>query len=188
MRVIAAAAIGLCLTAVCAAQQTASQLTVTLNTSQTAPPVSKYLYGMFTEHIRNSLSRSLWAELLDDRKFYFPINSRLAARPTAAGGGGGRGAADRVWRPIGPDEVVVMDKAKPFVGGQSPRIILDASTPHGIRQSGFAVVKGKRYTGHIVLRGAPGAHVKVTLIWGTGEADRQTVSINTAQAGYHTVR
>ena len=31
-----------------------------------------------------------------------------------------------------------MDTEHPFVGDQSPRITLDSSTPHGIRQSGFA--------------------------------------------------
>ena len=61
------------------------------------------------------------------------------------------------WRPVGPDEVVVMDKEKVFVGAQSPRIQLDAATPHGIRQSGLALVKGKRYVGHIWLCGTPGA-------------------------------
>jgi len=40
-----------------------------------------------------------------------------------------------------------MDEEKPFVGEQSPRIALDNKTPHGIRQAGLALVKGKRYTG-----------------------------------------
>ena len=35
-----------------------------------------------------------------------------------------------------------MDKDQPFVGDQSPRIELDSATPHGIRQTGFALVKG----------------------------------------------
>ena len=82
----------------------------------------------------------------------------------------------RKWRPVGPDEVVVMDKDQPFVGSQSPRITLDSSTPHGIRQSGFALVNGKRYTGRIYLRGTPGTKVNVTLIWGDGAGHRQTVS------------
>ena len=54
-----------------------------------------------------------------------------------------------------------MDKEKPFVGDQSQRIQLDASTAHGIRQSGMALQKGKKYTGHIIIRGTPGAHISV---------------------------
>jgi alpha-N-arabinofuranosidase len=38
-------------------------------------------------------------------------------------------------------------------------------------------VNGKRYTGRIYLRGTPGTKVKVSLIWGTGENDRQTLSL-----------
>ena len=30
---------------------------------------------MFIEHIRTLIYRSLWSEMLDDRKFYFPISS-----------------------------------------------------------------------------------------------------------------
>ena len=69
-----------------------------------------------------------------------------------------------------------MDKDQPFVGDQSPRIELDSSTPHGIRQSGLALVKGKKYIGRIYLRGTAGSKVKVALIWGDGENDRQTIS------------
>ncbi len=37
-------------------------------------------------------------------------------------------------------------------------------------------VKGKKYAGLIYLRGTPGSKVKVSLIWGEGENDRQTIS------------
>ena len=103
---------------------------------------------MFIEHIRTLIYRSLWAEMLDDRKFYFPISSKEPdAVPVQQDGGPFRNMQLRKWRPIGPDDVVTMDKEQPFVGDQSPRIELDASTPHGIRQTGLALVKGKKYTG-----------------------------------------
>jgi alpha-L-arabinofuranosidase len=41
-------------------------------------------------------------------------------------------------------------------------------TPHGIQQSGLALVKGKKYVGRIYLRGTPGSKVKVALVWGAG--------------------
>ncbi len=53
----------------------------------------------------------------------------------------------------------------------------NSATPHGIRQSGIALVKGKQYTGRIYLRGTPGTKVTVSLIWGAGENDRQTITI-----------
>ncbi len=150
-------------------------LMVTVNTRQTAEPVSKYEFGMFIEHIRTLIYRSLWSEILDDRKFYFPISSK-ELDAVQQQGGPFRNMQLRKWRPVGPDEVVVMDKDEPFVGDHSPRIELDSSTPRGIRQSGFALVKGKKYTGRIYLRGTPGSKVKISLIWGERENDRQTIS------------
>ena len=163
------------------AQQNAAdaprELKVNIDLRQTAQPVSSNEYGMFTEHIGSLMYRSLWSEMLDDRKFYFPINPEEAQTATPAQGGPFRNMQLRKWRPIGPAEAIVMDKDHAFVGEQSPRIELDASTPHGIRQAGFAVVKGKKYTGHIWIRATPGAKVKLALVWGQGTNDRQTVAL-----------
>lgn len=170
-----------------AAQQTQpsvpDQLKVTIDTQQTADPVSKYVFGSFIEHIGNLIYRSLWSEMLEDRKFYFPIVSE-ELEPSTRPQGNPMRMQLRKWRPIGSDEVVVMDKQEPFVGDQSPRIELDPSTPHGIRQSGLALVNGKRYTGRIYLRATPGAKVNVSLIWGSGENDRETIEIGTLSSEY----
>ena len=76
-----------------AAQQAAvpERLEATINTQQTAAPVTKYEWGQFIEHIGNTMYSSLWAEMLDDRKFYFPINSVEAEGES---GGGGRPLQD----------------------------------------------------------------------------------------------
>ena len=150
-------------------------LRVDINTQQTADPVSKYIFGSFIEHIGNTIYRSMWAELLDDRKFYFPISSKDPQAPARPQSNPGRTQL-RTWRPVGPDQVVAMDKDHPFVGEQSPRIALDSAAVHGIRQSGLSLVSGKRYTGRIYLRGTPGAKVTVSLIWGAGSNDKQTLS------------
>ena len=59
-------------------------LNVTVDTQQTSDPVSKYVFGSFIEHIGTLIYRSMWAELLDDRKFYFPITSTDLADATPA--------------------------------------------------------------------------------------------------------
>ncbi|HKO18722.1 MAG TPA: alpha-L-arabinofuranosidase C-terminal domain-containing protein [Acidobacteriaceae bacterium] len=187
MRALAASAVMVCFASVAAAQQfnsTPDRLTVTVDVQKTMPPVSKYEYGMFTEHIRDTMYRALWAEMLDDRKFYFPITSApdTAPRPQQGGGGGPRATVQRRWRPVGPDDAVSMDKQQPFVGDQSPRITLDASTPHGIRQAGLQLVKNKKYTGRVVLRAPAGAHVTVSLVWGPGERDRQVIHLPVSEA------
>jgi alpha-L-arabinofuranosidase len=150
-------------------------LNVTIDTQQTSDAVSKYVFGSFIEHIGTLIYRSLWAELLDDRKFYFPITSTDPQTPRPQSGNPMRQQLRR-WRPVGPDSVVVMDADQPFVGEHSPKILLDAATPHGISQSGFSLVGDMQYTGRIFLRGTPGTKVNVSLMWGSGASDKQTSS------------
>jgi alpha-L-arabinofuranosidase len=113
--------------------------------------------------------------MLDDRKFYYPINSHPPAEPE---GPRFRRVALRHWMPIGADEFVVMDTGHSYVSEHTPMVRLSSSEAHGIRQSGLAVRKGRTYTGRIVLAGTPGTTVKVNLVWGDGANDRQTVLIN----------
>ncbi|HEV7220860.1 MAG TPA: hypothetical protein VGN39_18455, partial [Terriglobales bacterium] len=46
-----------------------------IDAAKVSPPISKYMYGMFLEHLGSLTYRSLWSEVLDDRKFYFPVTS-----------------------------------------------------------------------------------------------------------------
>jgi alpha-N-arabinofuranosidase len=160
------------------------QLSVTIDSQQTMAPISKYLYGGFIEHGGTLIYRSLWSELIDDRKFYNAISSRDTEPPPENRPGRPFRIGLRKWRPVGPDEFVVMDHEKPFVGDQSPRIELDASSPHGIRQTGIALVKDKKYIGRIYLRGSAGSKVTVTLIWGDGAGDRQSISFPSLKGEY----
>ena len=147
----------------------------TIDASKTGAPISKYIYGEFLEHIGGIVNNNIWAEMLDDRKFYFPINSHPPAEPS---GPTWRRTALRHWMPIGADEFVTMDKDRPYVGDNSPLVTLSSSETHGIQQAGLAVRKGKSYTGRVVLAGTPGTTVKVRLIWGNAATDRRTVVIN----------
>lgn len=178
--------VALCAGCAAAAQSSESPVPQTIvaniDAAQTADPVSKYVFGMFIEHIGKTMYGPLWAEMLDDRKFYFPINSSEAEPKQQRRGF--PGMEMRKWRPVGPDADISLDSEKPFSGNHSPRVQLDPATPHGIRQSGLALVKGKQYVGHIWLRGMPGSRVKVALIWGADGTDRQTVSIPALSPAY----
>ena len=177
---VAVFALALCAGCAAAAQSSEPQVPQTIvadiNAAHTSDPVSKYVFGMFIEHIGKTMYGPLWAEMLDDRKFYFPITS-ADTKPANQQRRGFPGMEMRKWLPVGPEEDIVMDKDQPFVGEHSPRIQLDPGTPHGIRQSGLALVRGNQYVGHIWLRGTPGSKVQVALAWGTDRASRQTVTI-----------
>ena len=171
-----------------AAQQAESAsmtpLVVKINTTQTSAPTSKYEFGMFIEHLGPLVYRSLWSEMLDDRKFYFPITAGEPEPPAKAPGGGSSRMQLRQWRPVDSADAVTMDKDDPFVGVQTPRIALDGSAPQGIRQSGLSVVQGNQYIGYIWLKGTPGSTVRVSLIWGEGTGARETASFEHLTSTY----
>jgi alpha-N-arabinofuranosidase len=160
-----------------------SPIAGTVDATQVKDPISKYMYGMFIEHIGNLINHSLWSEMLDDRKFYFPSDSKPDAQAAGAPNAIRQRMQYKKWRPVGPDEFVTMDATHAFVGDHSPEIKLEAATPHGIQQSGLVVRKGKSYLGRIYLAGSPGAKVKVNLVWGASPQDRQ-ISAPTLHSEY----
>src|ERR1700759_5664694 len=158
----------------------------TIDVSRTRAPISPYLYGMFLEHGGDIVNAGLWSEMLSDRKFFYPVQT--STPPPAIGNAAGnprfRNVPTRWWSPVGGDGVVKMDLKDPYTGDHAPLVKLDGNEPHGFRQGGIVVRRGKAYTGRIVLAGSAGAVVKVTLLWGKGAADRQTVTIRALRAAY----
>ena len=45
---------------------------IMVDASQTGVPISPYIYGQFIEHLGRCIYGGIWAEMLEDRKFYFP--------------------------------------------------------------------------------------------------------------------
>jgi alpha-N-arabinofuranosidase len=105
------------LTASAAAQNNASpapHIAVNIDASKPRDPISPYIYGQFIEHIGDLVNRSLWAEMLDDRKFYYPIRAENPT-PQPPPSGPFRARRHNRWLPIGPDSAVVMDRDHPFM-------------------------------------------------------------------------
>lgn len=155
----------------------AQQVHLTIDGSQRSDAVSRYEYGMFIEPIGSLVARTLWAEMLDDRKFYYPVVPASMDAPPPANAEGRPGVTLRKWRPIGGDDAVAMDTRDPFVGKQSAGVAVTGGTPHGLSQAGIGVAAGKRYDGSLWLSGDAGARVTVSLIWGEGPNERQTVTL-----------
>src|SRR5580698_7933198 len=163
-------------------------ITATIDTSKAGAPISKNIYGQFLEHGGDIVNNGVWAEMLVDRKFFYPVASSAPTPPPVIANAGGnprfRRTPTRWWAPVGGENVVKMDTNSPFTGEHTPLVKLDAKEAHGLSESGIAVRKGKAYTGRIVLAGSPGAVVKVSLIWGKETADRETVIIRGLGAAY----
>ena len=163
-------------------------INASIDVSKTGTPISRYIYGQFLEHGGDIVNTGVWSEMLVDRKFFYPVDTAAPTPPPVMGNAVGnprfRRTPTRWWAPIGGSGVVTMDAKSPYTGDRSPLVILDLKDPHGLRQSGIAVRKSKSYTGRIVLAGKPATVVKVTLIWGGGAMDRQTVTLHTLGAAY----
>lgn len=160
-----------------------------IDAGKTFAPINPNLYGMFIEHAGSLVYRGMWAEMIDDRKFYHPITATDAVQPSPAGGRSGRGrfgGAPRRWTPIGAAEFVTMDTRHAYVGDHSPMVTLSPTEPRGIRQAGFTLIKGKDYAGRIVLAGDPAVQVTVSLTWGTDTADRQSIAFDKLTPTYTT--
>ncbi len=134
---------------------------VKIDAAKTAAPVSKYIYGQFIEHLGRCIYQGIWAEMLEDRKFFWPV-----------------GQGESPWKAVGDAALVRMDKIRPFTGAHTPRVFLEGKAEGGLVQEGLALVKDKDYAGRVVLAGdAAAAPVRVSLVWGAEPAARQTVEI-----------
>src|SRR5512136_2519853 len=89
---------------------------VTVDVTKTRAPMSKYIYGQFIEHLGRCIYGGIWAEMLEDRKFYYEVGSK-----------------ESPWKPIGSARVA-MNREKPFVGAQTPDVTLAGGAPGGIAQ------------------------------------------------------
>jgi len=144
---------------------------VAADVSKTLPPISKYIYSQFIEHLGRCIYQGIWAEILEDRKFFYPV-----------------GSENSPWRIIGEASKVRMNPILAYVEVHTPEIRLKGDEEAGgIYQENLAVILGKDYVGRIVLAGDPGAApVQVSLIWGPGTNDRQVVTISDLKPDYQT--
>jgi DUF1680 family protein len=139
-----------------------TELAVTIDASETGEPISKYIYGQFIEHLGRCIYGGIWAEMLEDRKFFYPVGDKQSP-----------------WKILGDKNAVRMSKENSFVGEHTPKVQLPGDgKPCGIFQDKLGLVKGKEYTGRIVIAGASkAAPIKVSLIWGEDKRDRKTVTL-----------
>ena len=68
---------GLCING-CMQKTDFSGATVTVAVNETGAPIQKYIYGQFIEHLGRCIYGGIWAEMLMDRKFYFPVTDEYS--------------------------------------------------------------------------------------------------------------
>ncbi len=154
---------------------------VTVHADEVSAPMSVNIYGQFIEHLGRCIYGGIWAEMLEDRKFYHPIQeeyapyTRLRNTPFPVVGAS-------PWELTGERESVLMDETAPFVGRHTPVV----SEGTGIRQHDLGVTQGKTYVGHLWAKAPEGerASLQVTLRWGERSVDCQTHTIDRVRDRY----
>jgi alpha-N-arabinofuranosidase len=138
-----------------------SDKTLNIRMSQTMEPISPYIYGQFIEHLGRCIYGGIWAEMLEDRKFFYPVTDKYDPWGTQTdaywNAGEFRILVASPWKRIGPEGKIRMTKIKPFTGQHTPEFILSPSIPVGISQEGLYIRKDLVYKGHIVLSSSDAA-------------------------------
>jgi len=169
---------------------------ISIDARETSEPISPYIYGQFIEHLGRCIYGGLWAEMLEDRKFYYPVTGdappwTMYTPPMRSWDGEGHPyelLTRSPWLIVGPRTGVTMVTDNAFVGEHTPRIALPRNgAPAGLVQARLGVVRGKNYTGRIVVAGSPTASpIEVSLVWGIGANDRDSVTIAEIDDSYTT--
>jgi alpha-N-arabinofuranosidase len=148
---------------------------VEIDPTRTGAPIRPFVYGQFIEHLGRCIYGGIWAEMLEDRKFFFPITAAYAPH---------RGLEKTPYPVIGasPWEVVgdgvTMSADDAFVGRHGPRLRAGSA----IRQRDLGVVAGKEYEGYVWAAGP--AVVEVCLAWGDARDAGATTRLSFAGVDY----
>lgn len=117
---------------------------VAIDLNRKNEPLTPLIYGQFIEHLGRCIYGGIWAEMLEDRKFWYSIDDK-----------------DSFWKPLDGTKVH-MDTNSPFVGKHTPVATLeddgDVPKSFGISQTGLAMKKGMKYTGYVWVKPSEGVH------------------------------
>lgn len=145
-----------------ASDKSAENPAVVIEADKTGEPISSYIYGQFIEHLGRCIYGGIWAEMLEDRKFYYEIDAEKSP-----------------WNSVGPKDAVSMTRRDSYAGWPSPKIQLPCHGKScGISQGKLALIKGKEYTGRVVIAADPqAAPIEINLIWNGKNNGKQTVLV-----------
>ena len=140
---------------------------VTIDVADVKEPMSEYIYGQFIEHLGRCIYGGIWAEMLEDRKFWYVPGER-----------------ESPWQVMGKRELFSVDRVSPFTGDKTPVLGIDGSGSASMQQSGLGLKPDLDYEGRIILKATRGiTAVKVSLHQGE---QTQTVTIEKPGPAFNT--
>ena len=144
------------------------QPSITIDAAKTGEPISKYIYGQFIEHLGRCIYGGIWAEMLEDRKFFYA----------------GRRARSRRGRPsAGASAVTMVDEGRLRRRAHAADHAGRRRPAGGIVQAGLGLSQGQEVRRpHLAggRRRRP-ARSRSASSGATAPDDRQTVTIDAAR-------
>jgi alpha-N-arabinofuranosidase len=151
---------------------TAASPSVVVDLNAELSEINPRIYGQFIEHMGRCVYGGIWAEMLQDRKFFYPV--AMEGPPREAG-------AESPWKRTGKEgqAAIGMDTQVPYAGRWSVELAAHAETWAGIRQDELALCEGREYVGRVVAqkKGGTAAALEVRLSWGEGENERAVATL-----------
>jgi alpha-L-arabinofuranosidase len=136
-----------------------------VNTDIKAEPMPIYIYGQFIEHLGRCIYGGIWAEMLEDRKFWYVP-----------------GTSESPWLVSGKRDFLAMDHNNPFTGEQAPVLKVDGDNKAILIQENLGLKENLGYAGRIVLKAGPGIKkVSITLKW---DGNKEVVEIDGLTSKY----
>ncbi len=122
---------------------------IKIDLSKKGEQMPVYIYGQFIEHLGRCIYGGIWAEMLEDRKFWYVPGSR-----------------ESVWRISGERDLLSMDSDSPFTGEHTPVLTSAGEKKAILLQENLGLKENLDYTGRIILKASGGIEkVLVTLKW-----------------------
>jgi len=142
---------------------------VEIDLTRMGAPMESYIYGQFIEHLGRCIYGGIWAEMLDDRKFYYIP-----------------GTDDSPWNITGMGTAVEMNSKHSFAGRNAP-VIVTGPEGGGIEQRSVGIREGVDCEGRIVVKNISGpGKMQMILKWGEAPGERSTVNILCPGSGFQT--
>ena len=93
---------------------------IKLDLTKTGEPIEKYIYGQFIEHLGRCIYGGIWAEMIQDRKFYFPVKKEFDPYGTDSDPSWDTGPYTYLkgspWQVIGDMTTIIMDNRNAYTG------------------------------------------------------------------------
>jgi alpha-N-arabinofuranosidase len=108
-----------------------------------------YIYGQFIEHLGRCIYGGIWAEMIEDRKFWYEPGTRESS-----------------WRVNGDRSLFSIESNVPYTGSQTPVLASKNGQKSVLSQENLGLKENLDYAGHIVLKSSGKIEkALVTLKW-----------------------